>query len=129
VASLGFVKDAVTNTLEAVPKEKIIIAIPFYTRLWKETKDGEVSSESFSMTPAENILKDNEAEPEWDETYGSYYAEYEKDGALYRMWQEEDKSIEEKLKVIYGGDVAGIAAWKLGLEKESTWNVIKKYFE
>jgi spore germination protein YaaH len=129
VASLGFVKDAVTNTLEAVPKEKIIIAIPFYTRLWKETKDGEVSSESFSMTPAENILKDNEAEPEWDETYGSYYAEYEKDGALYRMWQEEDKSIEEKLKVIYDGDVAGIAAWKLGLEKESTWNVIKKYFE
>ena len=129
VASIGFVKDAVNNTLAEVPKEKTIIAIPFYTRLWKETADGEVSSESFSMTPAENILKENEAEPVWDEAYGSYYAEYEKDGTVYRMWQEEDKSIEEKLKVIYDADVAGIAAWKLGLEKESTWNVITRYFE
>ena len=129
VASIGFVKDAVKNTLAEVPKEKTIIAIPFYTRLWKETADGEVSSESFSMTPAENILKENEAEPVWDEAYGSYYAEYEKDGTVYRMWQEEDKSIEEKLKVIYDADVAGIAAWKLGLEKESTWNVITRYFE
>ena len=129
VASLGFVKDAVTNILTMVPKEKTIIAIPFYTRLWKETPDGEVSSESFSMTPAENILKENEVEPKWNETYGCYYAEYEKDGASYRMWQEEDKSIEEKLKVIYNADVAGIAAWKLGLEKESTWNVITRYFE
>ena len=129
VASIGFVKDAVDNTLAEVPKEKTIIAIPFYTRLWKETADGEVSSESFSMTPAENILKENEAEPIWDEAYGSYYAEYEKDGITYRMWQEEDKSIEEKLKVIYDADVAGIAAWKLGLEKESTWNVITRYFE
>ena len=129
VASIGFVKDAVNNTLAEVPKEKTIIAIPFYTRLWKETADGEVSSESFSMTPAENILKENEAEPKWDEEYGSYYAEYEKDGIVYRMWQEEDKSIEEKLKVIYDADVAGIAAWKLGLEKESTWNVITRYFE
>ena len=129
VASLGFVKDAVTNILTMVPKEKTIIAIPFYTRLWKETPDGEVSSESFSMTPAENILKENEVEPKWNETYGCYYAEYERDGATYRMWQEEDKSIEEKLKVIYNADVAGIAAWKLGLEKESTWNVITRYFE
>jgi len=129
VASIGFVKDAVKNTLEMVPKEKTIIAIPFYTRLWKETADGGVSSENFSMTPAENILKDNEVEPVWNETYGSYYAEYEKDGVTYKMWQEEDKSIEEKLKVIYEADVAGIAAWKLGLEKESTWNVITRYFE
>lgn len=129
VASIGYVKDAVKNTLEMVPKEKTIIAIPFYTRLWKETADGEISSEAFSMTPAENILKDNGIEPEWNETYGSYYAEYEKDGATYKMWQEEDKSIEEKMKVIYEADVAGVAAWKLGLEKESTWNVITRYFE
>jgi spore germination protein YaaH len=127
VASIGFVEDAVTNILPLVPKEKVIIAIPFYTRLWKETKDGEVSSESFAMTPASNLLTENGAEPKWDETYGCFYAEYEKDGATYKMWQEEDKSIEEKMKVIYNADVAGIAAWKLGLEKESIWDVILKY--
>jgi spore germination protein YaaH len=121
------VEDAVTNILEVAPKDKVIIAIPFYTRLWKETKDGEVSSESFPMTKAADILTENGAEPKWDDTYGCYYAEYEKDNATYKMWQEEAKSIEEKMKVIYNADVAGIAAWKLGLEKESIWDVILKY--
>jgi len=127
VSSIGFVKDAVTNTLDMVPKEKIIIAIPFYNRLWKETEDGIVSSENLSMTPAADILKENSAEAKWDDTLGCYYAEYVKDGATYRLWQEEDKSIEEKMKVIYEADVAGIAAWKLGLEKESIWDIILRY--
>lgn len=127
VSSLGFVKDAVNNTLAMVPKEKTIIAIPFYTRLWMETDGGELSSESYAMTPAEELLKDNNVEPEWDDSYGCYYAGYEIDNITYRMWREDDKSIEEKMKVIYGADVAGIAAWKLGIEKESIWNVILRY--
>jgi spore germination protein YaaH len=127
VASIRFVTDAINNTLAVVPKEKTIIAIPFYTRLWKETKEGEVTSESFSMTPAANLLTDNGAEAKWDDTYGCYYAEYEKDGVTYRMWQEEEKSIEKKMKVIYEAEVAGVAAWKLGLEKESIWDVIIPY--
>lgn len=129
VASIDFTKDAVRNTLDVVPKEKTIIAIPFYTRLWKEASDGSVSSESLSMTPAFNILADNQVETEWDDSSGYYYGEYEKDGALYRMWQEEDRSVEEKLKAIYEADVAGIGAWKLGLERESIWNIITRYFE
>jgi spore germination protein YaaH len=127
VASIGFVEDAINNTIAVVPKEKTIIAIPFYTRLWKETAGGEVSSESFSMTPANNLLIDNGVEAKWDNTYGSYYAEYQKDGATYRMWQEEDKSIEVKMKAIYEANVAGVTAWKLGLEKESIWDVIIPY--
>jgi len=127
VASIGFVTDAINNTIAVVPKEKTIIAIPFYTRLWKETAEGEVSSESFSMTPANNLLIDNGVEAKWDNTFGCYYAEYQKDGATYRMWQEEDKSIEEKMKAIYEADVAGVTAWKLGLEKESIWDVIIPY--
>lgn len=127
VSSLGFLKDAVNNTLTMVPKEKTIIAIPFYTRLWKETAEGEVTSETFSMTPAANLITDNGLEAQWDDVSGCYYVEYQKDGATYRMWQEEERSIEEKMKVIYGADVAGVAQWKLGLEKESIWNIIERY--
>ncbi len=127
VASIGFVTDAVNNILQLVPREKTIIAIPFYTRLWKELPGGEVSSESFAMTPAAKLLEDNGAEVEWSDEYGCHYAEYEKDGATYKVWLEDEKSIEEKMKVIYEADVAGIAAWKLGLEKEIVWNVITPY--
>lgn len=127
VASIGFVKDAIRNTLLEVAKEKTIIAVPFYSRLWKETKDNEVSSESLSMTPASQVFVNNGIEPVWSETYGSYYGEYEKDDALYKIWLEDARSIEEKMKVIYDADVAGIGAWKLGLEKEEIWNVIIRY--
>ncbi len=129
VASISFVTDAVNNTLESVPKEKTIIAIPFYTRLWKEADDGVVSSQSFAMTPAADLLRENGVEAEWNDSYGCYYAEFKKDGATYKMWLEEEKSIETKMEVIYEADVAGVAAWKLGLEKESIWNVITPYLK
>jgi spore germination protein YaaH len=129
VASISFVTDAVNNILELVPKEKTIIAIPFYTRLWKEVGTGEVSAESFAMTPASQLLVDNGVEAEWSNSYGCYYAEFKKDGATYKMWLEEEQSIEAKMKVIYDADVAGVAAWKLGLEKESIWNVITPYLK
>lgn len=127
VASIGFVKDAIRNTLEEVPKEKTIIAIPFYSRLWKETSEGDITSESLSMTPSKQVFIDNGIEPEWDEASGSYYGEFEKDGAIYKIWLEDERSIEEKMKAIYDADVAGIGAWKLGLDREEVWNVIIRY--
>lgn len=130
VASIGYVEDAITNTLKEVPPEKAIIAIPFYTRLWKETKeDGEtkISSEAYSMTNAANLMSDHEVTPKWDKETGQYYGEYEEGDALFRMWMEEDKSIELKMKAIKEAKVAGVAAWKLGLEKASVWDVILKY--
>ena len=127
VASIGFVKDAIKNTLDEVPKEKTIIAVPFYSRHWKETAEGDITSQSFAMTPANKIFIDNGVEPEWNDIYGSHYGEYEKDDVTYKMWLEDELSIEEKMKVIYDANVAGIGAWKLGLEKEEVWNVIIKY--
>jgi spore germination protein YaaH len=130
VASIGFVENAIKNSLALAPKEKVIMGVPFYTRLWKEvTENGEVkvSSEAYSMSNGMAVLKDNGVEPIWDEATGQYYGEFEKDGAVYKMWLEEDESIEAKLKLIDAANVKGIAGWKLGLEKESVWNVIIKY--
>ncbi|MNN97383.1 hypothetical protein D3C81_2165350 [compost metagenome] len=79
------------------------------------------------MRAAENFLKDNNVTAEWDDATGQYYGEFEKEGILNRMWLEEEDSLEAKLKAISGADVAGVAGWKLGLEKDSVWNVIVKY--
>lgn len=131
VSSVGYIKDAVSGILESVPKERVIIGLPFYTRLWKEAKedDGTVklTSEAYGMRAAENLLTDNGVTAKWDDKTGQYYGEFEKDGALYKVWLEEEDSIEAKLKVIAKEDVAGVAGWKLGLEKNTVWNVIAKY--
>lgn len=130
VASIGFVKDALANTVKEVPAEKVVMAIPFYTRLWREaTIDGSMSlsSEALSMSSAESVISKYGAVPVWDEETGQYYVEYERDGAVYKMWQEEEKSIEEKMKAIHDAGVAGVAAWRLGYERPEIWNVILKY--
>lgn len=130
VSSIGFVEKAVNDILTMVPAEQVIIGIPFYTRLWKEeVVDGEltISSSASGMGTGLNYLSVQAIEPEWNEETGQYYGEYEQDGAKYRIWLEEDRSIELKLKTIFEKNIAGISGWKLGLEKESIWNVIVKY--
>ncbi|WFR57746.1 glycosyl hydrolase family 18 protein [Anaerocolumna sp. AGMB13025] len=133
VSSLGFVDNAITNILEMVPKERVIMGIPFYTRQWKETTEDNgsisVSSEAFGMVNAQSVLENNGVEPKWDEKTGQYYGEYEKDGATYKIWLEEEDSIEAKLKLINKAGMAGIACWKLGLEDSKIWNIINKYIK
>lgn len=130
VASYGFVKAGVENTLKEVPKEKVIIGIPFYTRLWKEySQDGEakVSSQAYGMGESKNVLARNEAEIVWDEETKQNYGEFSEGDAVFKMWLEDEMSLEEKLKVIHENDVAGVAGWKLGLEADYVWNLIMKY--
>lgn len=131
VASYNFVKDAIENTLKEVPAEKTIIGIPFYTRRWKETinEDGslKITSDAYGMQQAINVLTDHGVEPVWDDVTKQYYGEYESGGSVYKIWLEEDASIEAKMELINEANVAGVAGWKLGLEKASVWNIIVKY--
>ncbi len=130
VSSLSYVKDAAANTLKQVPPEQTIIGLPFYSRLWQETmKDGKkkVSSQAYSMTYARSALTDNGAELKWDDATGMNYGEYTKDGSVYKMWLEDDKSLEQKMKAVTESQTAGVGFWKLGLENAAVWDMILKY--
>ena len=127
VASIGYVQQGIEKTLSEVPKEKVINAIPFYTRFWKTDADGTVTSEALGMNDADQKVKNNNAEPVWDETTKQYYVEIEYDGATYQMWMEEETSIEEKMKLIKQYELAGVSSWRLGYERSSIWDVILKY--
>ena len=98
--------------------------------MWKEVQENgeiKVTSEALGMSSGIDALERNDVEPVWDKEAGQYYGEYQIDDATYKIWLEEDESIEAKLKLIDQADLAGIAGWKLGLEKESVWNIIQKY--
>ena len=131
VASLGFVSDAAKNTLAKVPAERVIMAVPFYTRLWKETKqtDGTIAltSETIGIAAADALLRDNKVSTTWQADVGQFYGEYEQGGTRFRIWLEDELSIEEKMKVIQSSGFAGVASWRLGLERRSVWEVMLKY--
>lgn len=132
VSSLTYVQDGVDNTIaQGVPAGQLIVGLPFYSRLWKETKNksGEikVSSEAYGMNRAKSILNEEGAKVSWDDLTGMNYGEFKSGSATYKMWLENDKSLTEKIQYATGKDVAGLAFWKLGLEDSAIWDTIIKY--
>lgn len=148
VASIGWVEEGIVNTLKSVPAEKVINAMPFYTRIWTQTPESEakdksvgilvedpeskygrylLTSQAVSMAYAQKQLKDNGVKAEWKESVGQYYGEYEKGGCTYQIWLEEEESIARKMALINKYELAGVAGWKLSLEKDSIWEVISSY--
>lgn len=126
VASIGFVEDGIKKALKSVPADKLVNAVPFYTRIWT-IKDGTTTSRAVGMQTAIDDLSKNGAPAIWDDTVCQYFGSYEKNGETVKIWVEEDRSIEEKLKVMDNYGLAGVGAWKLGLEKNSVWSVISRY--
>lgn len=124
VASLPWVEQGVKDTLAEVPAKRTILAIPFYTRLWKTTEGGALTSEAIGMDQAQQAISDNGAETYWDKTTSQNYGTYEGDGATYQIWLEDSKSIAEKVKLIPKYKLAGVAEWKLGFENSGIWSVI-----
>lgn len=126
VASIGYVRDGIEKTLEEVPAEKIINALPFYTRVWK-TKDSEVTSEALGMEAAAEFISNYNVPTVWDEETCQNYGEIEMGGTLYQVWLEDAQSIETKLTVMKNLNVGGVAAWQLGLEDKAIWDVIDAF--
>lgn len=127
VSSISFFTDAIKNTLEMVDKDRVIIGLPFYARVWVEKADGIIATSAYSMSQIKAFVEANQAEKVWDEETGQYYAEYKTEEGLNRIWIEDDKSIELKMEAASGAGVAGMAYWKLGMESSSIWNVIQKF--
>lgn len=144
VASLDYVKSGIEEALKVVSKEKLINAVPFYTRLWKEVPktEGELAAEegteaaeysvkvtsvAYGMKAAEQVIATAGAQIVVDEETGHNYAQWEADGATYKIWLEDEAALEAKLKLMKENDLAGCAAWRLGYEKSDTWELILKY--
>lgn len=126
VASIAFVEEGIQKTLEEVPAHKVINAVPFYTRIWK-TSDGKVTSDAVSMQSAEKFLAKHSVTADWDEETCQNYAEVQTEEGFYQVWLEDAASLEVKLNVMRLHELAGIASWKLGLEKPEIWDNIAAY--
>lgn len=126
VASLPFVKEAVEDTVQLVGKEHVIAGIPFYTRIWTIT-DGNTTSRAVGMQAAIDQLNSDGQVALWNDDCGQYVASYTVGSSTRQIWFEEEKSIEAKMQVIEQENTAGVACWKLGLEKSTVWSVISQY--
>lgn len=144
VSSYNFVKEGIEETLKEVPAEKVISGIPFFTRLWEETPKTEeeiakdkgteaeeyttkVESKALGMSAAQKAVSDAGAQTTWDKETKQNFATWTDGDTTYKIWLEDQDSIEPKLKLMKDNKLAGTAAWALGQETKDMWPLIQKY--
>ena len=126
VASINFVESGIAKTVEEVAPEKVINAIPFYTRIW-ETNGTQITSQVVGMEMAAEYMKNHAIEAKWDEITCQNYGEYQSGNSHFQVWLEDAESIKVKLSVMDNYNIGGVAEWRLGLEAPSVWEVIADY--
>lgn len=107
---------------EQIPSNKIILGIPFYTRIWTES-NGDVTSKTVNMKNINSVLP-ADVTKEWNEELKQYYVEYTQNGKTYKMWIEDEESIKNKVSLVKQYNLAGVAAWAKDREQDSIWTVI-----
>ena len=132
-SSLEFVRQGVEDTLQEVPAEKVICALPFYTRLW-EDNSGVVTSSTVGMNEVQGVLDqlsqyDNFSQ-EWMAELGQTFAQADRSsGVSCQLWVEDEASMEAKLNAVAPYNLAGIGGWKLGMETDGVWALIADFLQ
>ncbi|MCR5655079.1 MAG: chitinase [Lachnospiraceae bacterium] len=125
-ASVEFVRSGIESALERVPSEKVINALPFYSRVWKTT--GDVSQTAYGMAEVKQLVAESGASPVWDDLTCSNFVEWtNSDGEGKCVWLEDYDSISVKLSVMSGYNLGGVAGWRLGQETSDIWPLIQSY--
>lgn len=145
VASIGFVREGIEETLKDVPANKVINALPFYTRVWEETPktDAEIAASdtqgeyvpytlSVLATPSlkqeDELLANYHATPVWDETSMQNYATWTSGGKTYEVWLEDAASLTAKLEFMKAFELGGAAGWEITLAAPYVWDLLEQYY-
>jgi spore germination protein YaaH len=132
VSSLPWSESGLSRILaeDDVPPAKMILAVPYYTRIWTETTDVDgkitVKSKTGSMEAVQKIIKDKELKPIIDHEAGLNYVQYEENGNMVKIWIEDAVSMGSRLDLIRKYQLAGIASWSRGFETADIWQLIQK---
>ncbi len=127
VSAINWTYDAVSEILKEVPSAKLVLGIPFYTRMWEE-KDGIVeSAPAISMAESKAFKEKDHANSFFDEFTGLDYIQFPENENIYKIWVENETSVKSRLDIADEFNLSGIACWSLGYESEDVHKLLKKY--
>lgn len=112
---------------EEIESQKIILAIPLYTRLWTENSSGNLvkAPSTVSIKNIENIIPAN-VQKQWDEDLKQYYVEYKEGSYTKKIWIEDETSLKAKISLIRNNNLGGVASWEKGMETDGFWTFLKQ---
>ncbi|WP_141432345.1 glycosyl hydrolase family 18 protein [Bacillus sp. 03113] len=126
VASFPWVEENLQKLLKIVPPQKLILGVPLYSRLWEQHADGKLNSKALSMDKVKEWLDQYQIQASYDEDSGQNYAEYVdgNKGITYKIWLEDDLSLQKRAGLAAKYNLAGIASWSRSFAAESAWTAL-----
>ena len=124
VSSLSYVERGIDESAAKMDKNRVIIALPFYTRVWITDTNGKLRSEALSITKAKEWITEKNVPLEWKEDIGQYYGVIQDGNEKKEIWMEDEKSMEAKMSLLREKGIQGVAAWKLGQEPQGFWSIL-----
>ena len=120
IAGYAWVEEALDYAAQRVPRQKLLLGVPFYGRDWSVT-DGGTLARSLTFKEATALREKIGTPQQWDERWCSPWFEYREGSAQHTVWFEDRKSLEEKLRLMRRLRLRGFAAWRLGAEDPEFW--------
>ena len=141
VASLPFVIDGIEASLREVPREQLVLGLPFYNRIWREvindntpvTRTRRYHGTGYTREWFEYNFQQTDRQWEWLPEIGKYFGAFPalEDGVMveYLVWLECERSMDLKLQLFAGYELAGVSIWNRNFRhNEGLWEVIGRYF-
>jgi spore germination protein YaaH len=123
VSGLSWAEEGIQEFLAyGIPRDKLILGIPFYVREWKLQDDGKlVGSRAVYMKDVPALVAAKKPVMAWDEKFQQYRGEYTDGGYHYVFWLEDQATVEQRIALAKEYDLAGVSAWRLGYDFTDMW--------
>lgn len=130
VSSYDWAERSLRKIIEIVPSRKLVMGLPFYTRVWTESLSNDeadkvnVSSKSISMVAQNALITEKALNPIWNEEEGLFYVAYIEENSIHKIWVENDVTLSKKASLVKKLGLKGIACWRRGFEEPSIYDVL-----
>ncbi len=136
VASLNWVQKNIEKLTKTIDKDKIILGVPFYTRLWYESYSNEVAnkitvhSRDLYMYGVKNLLKEltEDYQRVWDNDASQYFFVYYEPSLkeTIKFWYDDQDAVARKANLINQYNLPAASFWALGFESPDTWDKLEQ---
>ena len=110
---------------EEIESQKLILAVPFYTRLWTTNSNGElIGKTTVSMKNINSVIPEV-TEIKWDDELKQNYAEFSDGSNTRKIWIEDIDSLKAKVSLIKENNLGGVASWQKDMETDDVWDMFK----
>ena len=132
VASYDWMLYHMRQLVEVVPPERLVMGIPSYTRVWRETPSVDTANQmrtkstAIGMQAQANLIEKYELKLIWDDVDKLYYTTFFEEANQVKIWVENAQTINAKLDIVENLGLKGAAMWRRGFETEDIWPVFKR---